>query len=551
MTPEPKRPTSGLFIWLPFLLSAVLAGGILIGMRLQSASPPLVISGERAPEHLSTGSTGKLEELLRYVEAKYVDEVDRNKLVDEAIQSVLKQLDPHSSYIPADQLEIVEEHMEGSFSGIGVEFLIIEDTLMVIAPLAGGPAEKAGILAGDKIIGVEDSIIAGQGLVNRDVVRLLRGEKGSKVQLLILRGTGKPFKVSVTRDKIPMNSVDAGLMLDEKTGYIKINRFSATTHDEFMKTLEKLHTEYRMENLVIDLRQNPGGYLQQAVNILSQLFSGKGVPLVYTQGRAVSRSDYESTGRSLFPVKDIAVLIDEGSASASEILAGALQDQDRAVIVGRRSFGKGLVQEQYELRDGSALRLTVARYYTPSGRSIQKPYENPIAYDRDPEERLQNGELTAEKLLLPTDSTQYFTRKGRVVFAGGGIMPDHFVPLDTALMNAYLFQMRSHIQSFCFEYTRKQSGAFAGMTLQQFKADFKVKDDLVNDLVVYAAKKGVKKDARELAALMPELRRQVKAQIARILFHEEGYYAVLAIDDPAVKKALNALSQKKNSISER
>ncbi len=545
MTPEPTRPTSRLFIWLPFLLSAVLAGGILIGMRLQSAAPPLIISGERGTDQLGSGSYGKLEELLRYIEAKYVDEVDRDKLVDEAIQSILKQLDPHSSYIPADQLEIVEEHMEGSFSGIGVEFLLIDDTLVVIAPLAGGPAEKAGILAGDKIIGVEDSIIAGQGLVNRDVIRLLRGEKGSKVQLLILRGKGKTFKVSVVRDKIPMNSVDAGLMLDEKTGYIKINRFSATTHDEFMKALERLHTEHQMENLVLDLRQNPGGYLQQAVNILSQLFSGKGVPLVYTQGRAVSRSDYESTGRSFFPVKEIAVLIDEGSASASEILAGALQDQDRAVIVGRRSFGKGLVQEQYELRDGSALRLTVARYYTPSGRSIQKPYENPIAYDREPEERLQNGELTAEKLLLPVDSTKYYTRKGRVVFGGGGITPDYFIPLDTALMDAYLFQLRPHLQSFCFEYTRKQPAAFAGMNLEQFKTGFKVKDDLLEAFVAYAAKKGVKKEPRALAPLYPELRRQLKAQIARVLFHDEGFYTIIAVYDPAVKKALELLNKKR------
>ncbi len=547
MHPESSPPNNRLFIWLPFLLSLVLAGGILLGMRLQSAAPPLVISGERLADGANAGSYAKLEELLRFIEAKYVDEVDRNKLVDEAIQSILKQLDPHSSYIPADQLEVVEEHMEGSFSGIGVEFLLMEDTLVVIAPLSGGPAEKAGILAGDKIVAVEDSVIAGRGLINKDIITLLRGEKGTKVNLTIVRGAGRTLKVSVVRDKIPMHSLDAALMLDERTGYIKLNRFSATTYDEFMKALEKLHTERHMENLVIDLRQNPGGYLQQAVNILSQLFTAKGVPLVHTQGRAVNRSDYESTGRSLFPVKEIAVLIDEGSASASEIIAGALQDQDRAVIVGRRSFGKGLVQEQYELRDGSALRLTVARYYTPSGRSIQKPYENPMAYEHESEERLKNGELTAEKLLLPSDSTKYFTRKGRVVFGGGGIMPDYFVPLDTILLNAYLGELRPWFQPFSFNYVRRESAYFAGMSLNKFKSDFQVKEDLVDDFLGYAARKGVKKDLRALEPVLPELRRQLKAQIARVLFQEEGYYAIASADDAAVKKAMEVLNKKRVS----
>ncbi len=547
MHPETQQPNNRLFIWLPFLLSMVLAGGILLGMRLQSAAPPLIISGERLPDGPNAGGYAKLEELLRFIEAKYVDEVDRNKLVDEAIQSILKQLDPHSNYIPADQLEVVEEHMEGSFSGIGVEFLIIDDTLVVIAPLAGGPAERAGIIAGDKIVAVEDSLIAGQGLTNKEIISLLRGEKGSKVKLTLLRGAGKPFNVLVTRDKIPMHSLDAALMLDEKTGYIKLNRFSATTHDEFMKALEKLHTERQIQNLVLDLRQNPGGYLQQAVNILSQLFATKGVPLVHTQGRAVNRSDYESTGRSLFPLKDIVVLIDEGSASASEIIAGALQDQDRATIVGRRSFGKGLVQEQYELRDGSALRLTVARYYTPSGRSIQKPYDNPLAYEHESEERLKNGELTAEKLLLPADSTKYYTRQGRVVFGGGGISPDYFIPLDTVLMNPYYAELRTWLQPFSFNYSRRESAYFAGMSSGRFNSDFQVKDELINDFIGYTVRKGVKKDPAALASLLPELRRQLKAQIARVLYKDEGYYAVAASEDPAVIKALEILNKKQVS----
>lgn len=546
MHSETSRPTNGrIFIWLPFLLSAVLAAGILVGMRLQSAAPPLVISGEPGANPGAPAGYGKLEELLRYVEAKYVDEVDREKLVDKAIESVLQQLDPHSGYIPSDQVDVVEEHMEGSFSGIGVEFLIMEDTLTVIAPLGGGPAEKAGILAGDKIIGVGDSSIAGKGLANKDITTQLRGEIGTKVQLLIKRGSGKPFKVSVVRDKIPMNSMDAALMLTEKTGYIRLNRFSATTYDEFMKAMENLHTRQNLEHLVIDLRQNPGGYLQQAVNILSQLFSDKGVPLVHTQGRAVSRSDYETVGRVLFPVKEIVVLIDEGSASASEILAGALQDQDRAVIVGRRSFGKGLVQEQYELRDGSALRLTVARYYTPSGRSIQKPYDNLSEYDHETEDRLKSGELTAATAVLPADSVKYYTSKGRVVFGGGGITPDYYVPLDTALLNDYYLRLRPHLQSFVFNYAQKNKAQLDDLKLKAFTKTFIVKDQMVNDFMAYAAGKGVAKEAQQLPLIVPELRRQLKAQLARTLFQDEGFYAVITTEDPMVKKALSIIEGKR------
>lgn len=545
MHSETPRPGNGrIFIWLPFLLSAVLAVGILTGMRLQSAAPPLVINGEPGADPSTPAGYGKLEELLRYVEAKYVDPVDREKLVDEAIESILQQLDPHSSYIPSDQVEIVEEHMEGSFSGIGVEFLMMEDTLTVIAPLGGGPAEKAGIMAGDKIIGVGDSIIAGKKLVNKDITSLLRGEIGTKVQLVIKRGSGKPFKVSVVRDKIPMHSMDAALMLTEKTGYIRLNRFSATTHNEFMKALENLHTKQGLEHLVIDLRQNPGGYLQQAINILSQLFPAKGVPLVHTQGRAVSRSDYETAGRVLFPVKEIVVLIDEGSASASEILAGALQDQDRAAIVGRRSFGKGLVQEQYELRDGSALRLTVARYYTPSGRSIQKPYDNLSDYDHETEDRLESGELTAATAALPEDSVKYYTSKGRVVFGGGGITPDYYVPLDTALLNDYYLRLRPHLQSFVFNYSQKNKAQFEGLKLKEFKNTFTVKDQMLNDFIAYAAGKGVAKEARQLPLIMPELRRQLKAQLARSLFQDEGFFAIMTAEDPMVKKALSVIEGK-------
>lgn len=534
MQSESPQPTSRLFIWLPFLLSAVLAGGILIGMRLQSAAPPLFIRGEGQAGEVA-GGYGKLEELLRYIEAKYVDEVDRDKLVEEAVERLLQQLDPHSSYIPADQLETVEEQMGGSFVGIGIEFMMIDDTLNVIAPLAGGPASLAGMMAGDKITGIDDSIVAGKGLLARDVIRMMRGEKGSRVVLQVLRGKAPVFKVPLTRDVIPMNSLDASFMLGAQIGYIKLNRFSATTHDEFMKALETMHTKYDMQHLVLDLRQNPGGYLQQAVNMLNQLFPVKSTPLVYTEGRAVSRTDYESTGRILFPLKEIVVLIDEGSASASEIMAGALQDQDRALIIGRRSFGKGLVQEQYEFRDGSALRLTVARYFTPSGRSIQKPYSQ----YQDPD----HAEEPVASLAMPEDSTRYYTRKGRVVYGGGGITPDIVVPVDSILMLPAWQDLRPHFYPFSFAYSQQQAARFRGINAEAFRKNFQVRDDLLDEFIRYAVAKGFKKDKKVLESMRPELRRQLKAQLARILYDETQYYQVLAADDQLIKKAVAVIGQ--------
>ncbi len=532
MQSDTPPSASRLFIWLPFLLSAVLAGGILIGMRLQSAAPPLLIRGEGAAGE-ATGSYGKLEELLRYIEAKYVDQVDREQLVEKAVERILQQLDPHSSYIPADQLETVEEQMGGSFVGIGIEFMMLDDTLHVIAPLAGGPASLAGMMAGDKITGIDDSIIAGKGLLARDVVRLMRGEQGSRVVLQVLRGKAPVFKVPLSRNVIPMNSLDASFMLREQIGYIKLNRFSATTHDEFMQALEALHTKHNMKHLVLDLRQNPGGYLQQAVNMLNQLFPVKSTPLVYTEGRAVSRTDYQSTGRVLFPLQEIVVLIDEGSASASEIMAGALQDQDRAVIIGRRSFGKGLVQEQFEFRDGSALRLTVARYYTPAGRSIQKPYQ---LY---PDSEKPDAPLAS--LAMPEDSTRYYTRKGRVVYGGGGILPDIVVPVDSSLMQAAWQEIRAHLYPFAFTYSQRQAAQWKAMSPEAFRQDFQVKDDLLEEFIRYAVAKGLKKDKQQLAGMRPELRRQLKAQLGRILYQDNLYYQVLAQDDRTVRKAVEVI----------
>ena len=395
--PEYRPNTKRWSTWLPLLLALALVLGMLIGMELQTVTPTVVISDATASSGPSYGQ-GKIEELIRYIEAKYVDEVDRDKLIQEAIDNILENLDPHSNYISAEQLKDVNDQLEGNFDGIGVEFLIVEDTVVVVAALAGGPSESVGILAGDKIVEVEGKPIAGLDKTNRDIVNLLKGEKGSAVNIGVIRGSNPIVQnFNIVRDEIPMHSVDVSYMADQKTGYIKLNRFSATTYEEFMKGVEKMIEEDEMEDLIIDLRHNPGGYLKQATNILSQLFKDKEKLLVYTKGRSVNRDEYESTGRPFFDIGNITVLIDEGSASASEILAGAIQDHDRGVILGRRSFGKGLVQEQYKLRDGSALRLTVARYYTPSGRSIQKPYEDAKEYDNDMQDRYESGELSNEE----------------------------------------------------------------------------------------------------------------------------------------------------------
>ncbi len=528
-------------IWLPLLFAIVLVAGMMIGMRLQSETPSAMkdVQGNHSADY---ATYGKIEELLRYIEAKYVDNINRDKLIDEAINSILKQLDPHSTYISSDQLKAVNEQLEGNFEGVGIEFMILDDTVVVVAPLAGGPAESAGVLAGDKIVAVEDSTIAGNGITSSRVMDLLRGEKGSKVKIGVLRGSElKVRRFTITRDEIPMNSVDVAYMINSQTGYIKINRFSATTYEEFMKSLEKLVEKQGMKDLVIDLRQNPGGYLQQATNILSQLFRDKDKLLVYTEGRSVSRSDYESSGKAFFEVQNIVVLIDEGSASASEILAGALQDHDRAYIVGRRSFGKGLVQEQYNLRDGSALRLTVARYYTPSGRSIQKPYSDLEKYEADMMERYHSGELSSENRVAIADTTKYYTTAGRVVFGGGGITPDVFVPIDTVLFNEYYIGLRQQVPEFAYRYLQEHRTQFEYSSIERFKNQYHVSEALINELLQYAAKNGVAKDLTQLAVVEKDIKLFIKAQFARLLFDEEGYFSVINDDDPEVQRALEIL----------
>lgn len=532
-------------IWLPLLLAVVLVLGILIGMRLPQSAASLKVSKAES-YHNYRQREGKIEELLRYIEAKYVDKVDRDKLVDEAIQKLMSQLDPHSSYIPADELEEVNEQLDGKFDGIGVEFLIVKDTAVVVAPMSGGPSEAAGILPGDKIIKVGDSLVVGEKLSNQKIVGLLRGDQGSKVQLSVWRGGEKRMhRYTITRAQIPVKSVEAAYMIRDRVGYIRINRFTAQTDKEFLESMRILSEQGHMKDLVLDLRGNPGGYMQMATNMLSQLFPNKGNLLVYTQGRASQKAEFNSNGRVFYPIDKIAVLIDEGSASASEIVAGAIQDNDRGIIVGRRSFGKGLVQEQYQLTDGSALRLTIARYFTPSGRSIQKAYDNGSeAYDQDVEERFKNGELLSANKMTIKDSTKYYTTNGRVVYGGGGIIPDVFVPLDTIQINDFFLDARQMIPAFVLKYLDKSRRAqLSQMGLITFQKKFNPDEQLLKDFQAYTVQNGLPGKSVEWALTQKEIARYLKARIAKHLFDDKGFYAVLNQEDPTVQAALKSIKK--------
>lgn len=543
MLTSPNDFRSKVQIWLPLIIAVALVAGILIGMRLPQSAAAIKIS-ESSGFHDFRTREGKIEELLRYIEAKYVDKVDRDKLVDDAIQKLMNQLDPHSSFIPASELEEVNEQLDGKFNGIGVEFLIVKDTAVVVAPMSGGPSEAAGILPGDKIIKVGDSVVVGESLNNQGIVGLLRGEEGSKVQLSVLRSGSKKLRhYTITRDEIPVKSVDAAYMISDRVGYIRVNRFTAQTDKEFLESMRVLSEQGHMKDLVLDLRGNPGGYMQMATNMLSQLFPNKGNLLVYTEGRASHRAEFNSTGRVFYPIDKIAVLIDEGSASASEIVAGAIQDNDRGFIVGRRSFGKGLVQEQYQLSDGSALRLTIARYFTPSGRSIQKSYDHGSEeYDHDLEDRYKNGELLSANKISVKDSTKYYTTKGRVVFGGGGIIPDVFVPMDTVQISPFFLDVRQVIPAFVIRYLDKSKRAeWSKMGLTAFQKKFQVDESTLQDFQNYATQGGLKGSAKQWQDHQKEIARFIKARIAKHLFDDKGFFTVMNQNDATVQAALKSL----------
>ncbi len=517
---------------MPVLLALVLIIGMQLGFKLRDTTWNKRPLGEK-------NTFGKLDEILNLINVKYVDDVNAKEVLDKALDKFLVDLDPHSFYIAQSELKGVKESLEGKFEGIGIEFYIVKDTIVVVTPISGGPSEALGILSGDKIITIDDTIVAGKSITNNDVVKKLRGDKGTKVKVGILRNGSKDLvQYSVTRDKIPLFSVDVGYMVDSITGYIKINRFAENTYDEFRVKLNKLKDE-GLKKLIIDVRQNPGGYLN-AATLIADEFIGEEKLLVYTEGKAYKRNEYKAKNTGQFEEGDVVIMIDEGSASASEILAGALQDWDRGVVVGRRSFGKGLVQEQYELNDGSALRLTVARYYTPSGRSIQKPYnEGSDAYNNEIYDRFDNDELTIDKQLEKADTiNKYYTDANRVVYGGGGIGPDVFVSIDTSFSFSYFFLVRSYIPEFIYNYYAENQGLFLQYKESQyFRNNFQISDALFNKFLEYSYKEGLRKDEKELEKISFRIRTVLKAYLAKQMWKDEGFYPVMNTIDEAFLKA--------------
>ena len=476
----------------------------------------------------------------------YVDSVDENRLVEEAIIKMLAQLDPHSTYNNAEEVKKMNEPLQGNFEGIGVQFQMIEDTLLVVQPVSNGPSEKVGILAGDRIIAVNDSAIAGVKMSTEDIMSRLRGEKGSEVKLTIVRrGVNDPLFFTVKRDKIPILSLDAAYMIQPRTGYIRINRFGATTAEEFLKALKELQKK-GMKDLILDLQGNGGGYLNAAIDLANEFLQQKDL-IVYTEGRAARRSNFHAKGNGKFKDGRLVVLVDEYSASASEIVTGAIQDWDRGVVVGRRTFGKGLVQRPIDLPDGSMIRLTIARYYTPSGRSIQKPYDSTVDYNKDLIERFNHGELmNADSIHFP-DSLKVQTKKlGRTVYGGGGIMPDYFVPIDTTLYTNYHRNLvaKGAVIKFTMQFIEGHRKELANKykKFESFDEKFVVDDDMLANLKEIGEKEGVKFNEEQYQKSLPLIKTQLKALIARDLWDMNEYFRVMNTTNESIQKALEILN---------
>lgn len=517
-------------ISLPLILCLGLAAGVFIGASLNTKKTSDDVGKD----------IQKLREVLTYVDGKYVDSVKTDKLVDEAITHLLGKLDPHSVYIPASDRKMADEELQGNFDGIGVEFNIFQDTIVVISPLSGGPSESLGILSGDKIVKVDDKNVASIGITTMEVMKLLKGPSGTEVKVTIVRsGADEPLEFTIIRDKIPQRSLDVAYMVDHETGYIKVSRFAATTYDEFSEALSDLKAK-GMKKLILDLQSNGGGFMHIAIKMADDFLSG-GKKIVYTNGKDTElNTDATSTSDGNFETGDLIVLVNEWSASASEIVSGALQDNDRALIVGRRTYGKGLVQSLFDLSDGSELRLTISRYYTPSGRSIQKPYDDEEEYSLDILSRYNKGEFFHADSIKFNDSLKYVTENGRTVYGGGGIMPDYFIPLDTTLNSHYLNELytANAIYEYAFKYADRHKAELEKKGFDSYYSKFKVTDEMLNDLVKLGQQKKVKPDYDELKARKKLFQIHVKAQIARRIWGNEGLYPIMNETNEIFQQAL-------------
>jgi carboxyl-terminal processing protease len=532
-----KYNNTGRSIFLPVVIAVSLTAGILIGMFLPGK--------EGSNPHASISARNdKLGNIVNIIEANYVDSVNRLSLEEAAIPVMLKKLDPHSIYIPARDLKRANEPLEGNFDGIGISFNLMTDTVLVISTIPGGPSEKAGLMAGDKIIYVNDSLIAGKGISDEDAMSMLKGPRGTEVKLKILRKGHKdliPFEI--IRDKIPRYSVDVAYMVNDNTGYLKINTFALTTFDEFMKGMEELK-QNGMKKLILDLRGNSGGIMEAAIRIANQ-FLKKGQLIVYTKGRTQPKNDALATGTGEYGDVKVAILIDEWSASASEILAGAIQDNDRGTIIGRRSFGKGLVQEPVMFSDGSGMRLTVARYYTPSGRSIQKPYaEGTEQYYEDFHNRFERGESLVEDSIHLNNLPKFKTPGGRILYGEGGIMPDKFVPLDTSGISEYFMKVRNTlIYRFSLKYTEINRETLTKFTDATSLEKYLDPQGLLDQFVQFAAQNGVKKDQSGLKESGRIIHTQLKAYIARNILDNKGFYPIWTEIDTTLKFAIEYMKK--------
>ena len=525
--------------FIPFLLAICLIAGIAIGTFYANH-----FSGNKLG--IINTSSNKLNALLRIIDDQYVDTVNMGELVEEAMPQILSELDPHSSYIPAKDLEAVNADLKGSFSGIGIQFTIQNDTIHVNSVIQGGPSEKVGLMAGDRIVEVDDSAFVGKIVTNSEAMKRLKGEKGSKVKLGVYRpGEKDLLHFTVIRGNIPVKSIDAAYMINEKVGYIKVNKFGETTYPELLIALAKLNQK-NCEGLIVDLRGNTGGYMAAAIQMVNEFMPNNRL-IVYTQGRKSPREDYNSNGTGSNQKMPLVVLVDEGSASASEIFAGAIQDNDRGTIVGRRSFGKGLVQQPIEFSDGSAIRLTIARYYTPSGRCIQKPYEKgkESEYELDLLTRYEHGEFFSADSIKQDETEVYHTRLGRPVYGGGGILPDIFVPQDTTGMTSY-FRMaanRGLIIRYTFDYTDQNRS-----TLQKYDTPEKMEaylkgQNLLNKFAAWAEKKSLKRRNNLMMKSRRLFEMSLYGNIIYNMLGMEAYVEYLNESDKTVLKAVEILEK--------
>ena len=515
----------------PLWMAVSVVIGILIGSFYANH-----FSGNRL--NIINSSGNKLNNLLHIIDDQYVDTVNINDLVEKAMPQILSELDPHSVYITAREGEIANDDLRGSFSGIGIEFTIRQDTIRVQGVISNGPAERAGVLAGDKIVEVDDSVFVGKKVTNEEAMHRLKGPKDTKVKLGILRyGEKKVQHITVTRGEIPTKSVTSCYMLDDESGYIKIRNFGENTYPELLIALAKL-SQKGFSNLVIDLRSNTGGYLESAVQIANEFLS-KGQLIVYTEGRRYPRQEYRADGRGSYQRIPLVILVDEGSASASEILAGAIQDNDRGTIVGRRSFGKGLVQKPMEFTDHSMIRLTIARYYTPSGRCIQKPYADGEDYEGDWMNRYQHGEFFSQDSIRHTGPA-YHTNNGRTVYGGGGITPDIFIPEDTLGMTSYYKEasMTGLILQFAYNYTDENRTKLSSFTDVWEMERYLKGQNTVEKFVSFADKNGLKRRNLMIQKSYKLLERFVNSRIIYNILNEQAWTEYLNRDDPAIIETL-------------